>query len=237
MSRLSYEAAAEKLRGMYDAIDSSWNDFLVSCDEEWSHDSRPEIQSVCSVQRLRHASDERVAERASTIAERKAAPKCISAPKKQSAVQIMNHSLAITKDKTKSLRGPWYAHHWHLFAPFLPQDLRSRSSRLAVQLTGEKYMSTGEGSCGSAQFSGARGNDYSRNADLAAERAAAIGQPRSIVNGTMFPYQLEGLQWMVRQHSFGVGGILGDEMGLGKTLQVFILCVFYSHESCIFEFL
>jgi hypothetical protein len=215
LCRLSYEDAAEKLRMIYDEIDLSWSDFLVRCDEEWSHDARPEKQSVSSIQRLRHASDERVAERGVKIAERKAAPKRISVPKKQSAVQIMNHSLSLTKDKTKCLRGPWYAHHWHLFAPFLPEDLRSRSSRLAVQLTGEK--STGE-------VSGARGDDYSRHADLAAEKAATIVQPRTIVNGTMFPYQLEGLQWMVRQHSFGVGGILGDEMGLGKTLQVIVQC-------------
>ena len=220
LGRLSYEDAAVKLREMYDGIHSLWSDFLEGCEEEWSRDSRPEIRSVCSSQRLRHASDERVAERGATIAERKASPKRMSAPKKQSAVQIMNHNLALTKDKTKCLRGPWYAHHWHLFAPFLPEELRSRTSRLAVQLTGEK--SAGEGSCGFAQSGVARGDDYSRHADLAAEKAAAIGQPRTIVNGTMFPYQLEGLQWMVRQHSFGVGGILGDEMGLGKTLQVLL---------------
>jgi hypothetical protein len=217
-----YEDSAMKLRVMYDEVETTWNDFLTSCEEEWSIDAKPEVQSVCSVQRLRHASDEKVAERGAIIAERNAAPppKRVSAPKKQSAVQIMNHSLAVTRDKTKCLRGPWYAQHWHLFAPFLPEDLRSRSSRLAVQLIGA--MSKGEGSSRSAQFSGAKG-DSSSHAELAAEKAAAIRQPRTIVNGTMFPYQLEGLQWMVRQHSYGVGGILGDEMGLGKTLQVFLI--------------
>jgi hypothetical protein len=226
---LSYEAAAEKLRTIYDEIESSWNDFLVRCDEAWSLDQRPEVQSVCSAQRLRHASDEKVAERSAKLAERNAAPapKHVSAPKKQSAVQIMNHSLALTKDKTKCLRGPWYAQHWHLFAPFLPEDLRSRSGRLAVQLAGE--MSMGEGSSRSAAFGEARGDDYSKQADLAAKKAAAIRQPRTIVNGTMFPYQLEGLQWMVRQHSFGVGGILGDEMGLGKTLQVALQIIISLH--------
>ena len=36
----------------------------------------------------------------------------------------------------------------------------------------------------------------------------------------MRPYQLEGLNWMVKLQEHGVNGILADEMGLGKTLQV-----------------
>ena len=36
----------------------------------------------------------------------------------------------------------------------------------------------------------------------------------------MRSYQIDGLRWLVKQHSNAVGGILGDEMGLGKTLQV-----------------
>ncbi|CEG46649.1 imitation switch isoform alias nucleosome remodeling factor 140 kda subunit [Plasmopara halstedii] len=44
-------------------------------------------------------------------------------------------------------------------------------------------------------------------------------QPSNIKFGTMKPYQLEGLNWMIRLHDSGVNGILADEMGLGKTLQ------------------
>uniref|UniRef100_K3WB29 Uncharacterized protein n=1 Tax=Globisporangium ultimum (strain ATCC 200006 / CBS 805.95 / DAOM BR144) TaxID=431595 RepID=K3WB29_GLOUD len=44
-------------------------------------------------------------------------------------------------------------------------------------------------------------------------------QPNCIKFGTMKPYQLEGLNWMIRLHDSGVNGILADEMGLGKTLQ------------------
>ncbi|KAJ1628926.1 SNF2 family N-terminal domain-containing protein [Pavlovales sp. CCMP2436] len=43
-------------------------------------------------------------------------------------------------------------------------------------------------------------------------------QPKS-VTGKMRPYQLEGLNWLVRLFDNGVNGILADEMGLGKTLQ------------------
>lgn len=35
----------------------------------------------------------------------------------------------------------------------------------------------------------------------------------------MHPYQLEGLNWLIRLHCNGINGILADEMGLGKTLQ------------------
>eukprot|EP00980_Cylindrotheca_fusiformis_P018816 scaffold6276_cov138-Cylindrotheca_fusiformis.AAC.3 len=35
----------------------------------------------------------------------------------------------------------------------------------------------------------------------------------------MHPYQLEGLNWLIKLHCNGVNGILADEMGLGKTLQ------------------
>mmetsp|Transcript_52392 Transcript_52392/g.63142 ORF Transcript_52392/g.63142 Transcript_52392/m.63142 type:complete len:106 (+) Transcript_52392:177-494(+) len=35
----------------------------------------------------------------------------------------------------------------------------------------------------------------------------------------MHPYQLEGLNWLIKLHDHGINGILADEMGLGKTLQ------------------
>ena len=39
----------------------------------------------------------------------------------------------------------------------------------------------------------------------------------------MRPYQLEGLNWMIRLYEHGINGILADEMGLGKTLQTISL--------------
>ena len=35
----------------------------------------------------------------------------------------------------------------------------------------------------------------------------------------MRPYQLEGLNWMIKLYENSTNGILADEMGLGKTLQ------------------
>ena len=128
-------------------------------------------------------------------------------------MQIVNSSLAQAKDRMKSLRGPWYSQNWHLFAPFLPEDLRPRNSRLALQLIGESETR------GASRNVAKEGDAGMVGLDDPSDAAELVRQPRSIINGQMFPYQIEGLQWMVRQHAVGVGGILGDEMGLGKTLQ------------------
>jgi len=50
-------------------------------------------------------------------------------------------------------------------------------------------------------------------------------QPTSIT-ATMRPYQVEGLNWLVKLHDNGINGILADEMGLGKTLQSISLLAF-----------
>jgi len=46
----------------------------------------------------------------------------------------------------------------------------------------------------------------------------------------MHPYQLEGLNWLIKTHDHGINGILADEMGLGKTLQTISLLA-YLRES------
>lgn len=37
--------------------------------------------------------------------------------------------------------------------------------------------------------------------------------------GTLRPYQLEGVSWLLFLRQFGLGGCLADDMGLGKTIQ------------------
>ncbi|PPQ77798.1 hypothetical protein CVT24_005896, partial [Panaeolus cyanescens] len=51
----------------------------------------------------------------------------------------------------------------------------------------------------------------------------------SYINGTMRPYQLQGLNWMVSLHHNGLNGILADEMGLGKTLQTISFLAYLKH--------
>ncbi|OQY37189.1 MAG: hypothetical protein B6229_08845, partial [Spirochaetaceae bacterium 4572_7] len=41
----------------------------------------------------------------------------------------------------------------------------------------------------------------------------------SKLNGTLRPYQVEGVKWMMNLHHIGVSGCLADDMGLGKTVQ------------------
>jgi superfamily II DNA or RNA helicase len=47
--------------------------------------------------------------------------------------------------------------------------------------------------------------------------------PSYVKGGTMRPYQVEGLNWMISLYENGINGILADEMGLGKTLQTLSL--------------
>lgn len=55
-------------------------------------------------------------------------------------------------------------------------------------------------------------------------------QPSCIKFGTMRPYQIEGLNWMINLYEQGINGILADEMGLGKTLQSISLLGYLKHD-------
>ncbi len=44
-------------------------------------------------------------------------------------------------------------------------------------------------------------------------------QPKSIKNGQLKDYQLEGVSWILSLYQKNLNGILADEMGLGKTIQ------------------
>ncbi|HPC33223.1 MAG TPA: DEAD/DEAH box helicase [Syntrophales bacterium] len=39
-------------------------------------------------------------------------------------------------------------------------------------------------------------------------------------NGQLYPYQVQGYQWLSRLGKYQLGGLLADDMGLGKTVQV-----------------
>ncbi|EEC47587.1 predicted protein, partial [Phaeodactylum tricornutum CCAP 1055/1] len=70
---------------------------------------------------------------------------------------------------------------------------------------------------------GAESNDDSNEEEEADETEVGhvflTKQPTSIKFGTLKPYQLEALNWMIHLSEKGLNGILADEMGLGKTLQ------------------
>lgn len=60
------------------------------------------------------------------------------------------------------------------------------------------------------------------SAALQAEQVSATDIP-STVNATLYPYQIQGVNWMWQVMKKVGGVILADEMGLGKTLQVITL--------------
>lgn len=51
-------------------------------------------------------------------------------------------------------------------------------------------------------------------------------QPKSLVNVTLKPHQLHGMNWLISLYENGLNGILADEMGLGKTVQTISLLCF-----------
>ncbi len=50
-----------------------------------------------------------------------------------------------------------------------------------------------------------------------------FSQPSIIKGGTLKPFQINGLNWMITLYETGINGILADEMGLGKTIQTISL--------------
>jgi SNF2 family DNA or RNA helicase len=48
-------------------------------------------------------------------------------------------------------------------------------------------------------------------------------QPPAALNATLREYQVEGLRWLHRMTSLGLGGCLADDMGLGKTVMLISL--------------
>ena len=54
------------------------------------------------------------------------------------------------------------------------------------------------------------------------EKFVKVEQPK-LFQGTLRPYQAQGLSWLAFLDRFGLGGCLADDMGLGKTVQLIAL--------------
>lgn len=99
-------------------------------------------------------------------------------------------------EHTKPRRDAFFAAHSQYFLPLLPHN--NYISRLERKV--EDGMALGE------PF----------------KQEMLSSQPQG-VKGTMKPYQLEGLSFLLNMYKNGMSAILGDEMGLGKTLQTLSL--------------
>lgn len=54
-------------------------------------------------------------------------------------------------------------------------------------------------------------------------KETVLNQPTIMHGGTLKPFQVAGLQWLVSLYNNNLNGILADEMGLGKTVQTIAL--------------
>ncbi|RNA10217.1 putative global transcription activator SNF2L2 isoform X1, partial [Brachionus plicatilis] len=57
-------------------------------------------------------------------------------------------------------------------------------------------------------------------------REKVTEQASILVGGTLKPYQVRGLEWLVSLYNNNLNGILADEMGLGKTIQTISLITY-----------
>jgi len=192
----------------------AWADFLnkwMEQREAQRHKESPAKRKVRSDEELRVRKEEAVRAmqakklKAAAASEERAERESRGEVQQQSALQASNSSMKKAFMHTVQIRAAFYKQHWKLISTFLPEDHRSLTSPFARKLM---------------PVDGAKPS----------LPLAEVSQPKSIKNGTMFEYQIDGLRWMIEQHRMGVGGILGDEMGLGKTLQV-ISFVAHLHDN------
>ncbi|DAZ93264.1 TPA: hypothetical protein N0F65_003669, partial [Lagenidium giganteum] len=114
--------------------------------------------------------------------------------------------------------------------------LMGGSSSVGKEMTKSKSKATANSAPQSRRGKNSKNEQADAQAMLAMEEARftrITRQPKSIKFGQMKPYQLEGLNWMVRLHDCGVNGILADEMGLGKTLQSISLLAYLREERAM----
>ncbi|MEZ6187488.1 MAG: SNF2-related protein [Planctomycetota bacterium] len=99
-----------------------------------------------------------------------------------------------------------------------------------VQRSGRRSRSTPpRGPCSRSSLDGAGEVELSAGwealrARLAQARRVSTRPPRGL-KAELRPYQLEGVAWLERLATWGVGACLADDMGLGKTVQAIALLV------------
>lgn len=65
---------------------------------------------------------------------------------------------------------------------------------------------------------------------MPSRRLEELTQPPTFV-GTLRPYQLRGMEWLVFLQRLGIGACLADDMGLGKTIQFIALMLHERREG------
>jgi len=135
-----------------------------------------------------------------------------------------NRRLEKSKERSMEARLQFLAEQTDVFARFMSGG---SSAELNQKVNKKKKKKNAAGGAGT----GARSRKTEEEEDEELMEDSLRGkvltrlqvQPKCIEGGTMRPYQIEGLNWMINLYEQGINGILADEMGLGKTLQTISL--------------
>jgi SWI/SNF-related matrix-associated actin-dependent regulator of chromatin subfamily A member 5 len=182
-----------------------------------SQDEDDEIPPTFETEEQKEETNKLALEEAKELeAARKERMELLAAEQKKLAEKVANQGAATLEDKF--------------------QYLVSQSDVFAHFLAGSVAAAAGKGKGGNRGKKG-RLTEAEEDAQMlksaqSERHTIRVTKQPSILAPTckMHPYQLEGLNFLVKLHDHGINGILADEMGLGKTLQTISLLA-YLRES------
>jgi SNF2 family DNA or RNA helicase len=112
----------------------------------------------------------------------------------------------------------------HPFSSTALQENPEEAGEAAEAAEGEEAAAQEKASAAAieAAKAAAKGGDF----DAHVTKEEIRDQPSILVGGTLKPYQISGLEWLVSLYNNKLNGILADEMGLGKTIQTIALLAY-----------
>ena len=119
------------------------------------------------------------------------------------------------------LKAESYSHFIKQNQELCRQKLESQESNTTSSSGKRKDKSPATGKAGEKKRKGSNGK--ATDSPSSPSDKTGFIQPCNLAGGTLMPYQLEGLKWLLSLWENGLSGILADEMGLGKTIQVISL--------------
>ncbi len=98
------------------------------------------------------------------------------------------------------------------YSNFIVENQKRTESLLQSQKTIRKEKE-------SDYYVSGKDQQQTKDEDKYDESESSFKQPPNLVGGKLFPFQLEGLRWLLSLWENGLNGILADEMGLGDILR------------------
>lgn len=106
---------------------------------------------------------------------------------------------------------------------YFQQQVTGSAKKKRAQTSSSTSSSSSKKAKKNASVGGGESGCDAASKALAAEMTPCttiLAQPQNLTGGTLLPYQLEGVHWLLNLYENGLSGILADEMGLGKTIQI-----------------